>query len=270
MAFRSPGGLGYADNLRRGGGESWDRERLERVGRQLGDRGGIGGRQYQPTRFEEPDPYYEEELRFGRPRRPAFLDEPTQGEVANRALAPYRRQSIHEREPEIPIRRPPRPRYMRRQSSLDTFDRRPLPRYGDHIYEGEYHEPRPVPVALPVRPREPNLYTPPRQYREHEYESVHYHHHDSSDSDSHAKISIHRDRSKVARSVKAKTVRSSSSSSSSSGVTTTTKASNKVGKRGKTRIPKRLARKEVIISFGYPYEEEVGFGLYVCSLSARS
>ena len=258
MAYRSPGGFGYADNLRRGGGESWDRDRFERVGRQMGDRGGFGGRQYRPTRVEEPDPYYDEEPHYSRPRRPAFLDEPSE-DVASRALAPYRRKSIHERDADIPSRRPPRPQYIRRQSSLDTFDRRPLPRYGDHIYEGEYHEHGHAPIALPVRSREPNMYAPPRQYREHEYESVHYHHHDSSDSDSHAKISIHQDRSRAARSVKAKTVRSSSSSSSSSssGVTTTTRASHKVGKRGKTRIPKRLVRKEVIINFGYPYEEEV-------------
>ena len=261
MAFRSPGGLGYADDFRRGGGESWDRERLERVGRQMGDRGSFGGRPFRPSRFEEPDPYYEEEPRFSRSRRPDFLDEPSQAEIAGRALAPYRRKSIHERDADIPVRRPPRPQYVRRQSSLDTFDRRPLPRYGDHVYEEEYQPHQHAPI--PLRSREPNLYNPPRQFREREYESVHYHHHDHSDSDSHSKISVHQNRSKASRIVKAKTVRSSSSSSSSSsGVTATTvKSHKKLGKRGKTRIPKRLAKKEVIIQFGYPYEEEVSFFL---------
>lgn len=272
MAFRSLGPSGFADGLRRGGGETWDRERLERVGRQVGDRDNFGGRPFRSSRFEEPDPYYEEEPRFSRSRRPDFLDEPSQAEIAGRALAPYRRKSIHERDADIPVRRPPRPRYVRRQSSLDTFDRRPLPRYGDHVYEEEHQPHHHVPVPLPIRSREPNLYYAPRQIREHEYESVHYHHHDHSDSDSHSKISVHQNRSKASRSVKAKTVRSSSSSSSSSsGVTATTvKSSKKIGKRGKTRIPKGLAKKEVIISFGYPYEEEVSLWIYELSSLAKN
>ena len=265
MAFRSPGRFGFADDLRRGGGESWDRERLERVGRQIGNRGGFGERPIRSSRFEEPDPYYEEEPRLSRSRRPDFLDEPSQAEIAGRALAPYRRTSIHERDAEIPVRRPPRPKYVRRQSSLDTFDRRPLPRYGDQVYEEEYRPHQYVPRQIPIRSREPNLYNPPRQFREHEYESVHYHHHDHSDSDTHSKISVHQNRNKASRSVKSKTVRSSSSSSSSSssGVTATTlKSRKKIGKRGKTRIPKRLVKKEVIINFGYPYDEEVGLWVY--------
>ena len=255
MAYRSAGQYGYADDFRKGG-ESWDRDRLERVGRHVGEYGSnIDRRPQRPTRFEEPDPYYDDGQRYsGRFRRPDFLAEPEPPELSNRALAPYRRKSITERDVDLPSRRPPRPRYIRRQSSLDTFDRRPMPRYGDHMYEEKYPPPRNAPVPIPIRSREPYYPAPPRHYHEHEYESIHYHH-DSSDSDSHHKIHIHRDRSRGARSMKPKSVRSSSSSSSSGSEQTTT--TKRPEKRGKTRMPKRLVRKEVIIKLGYPYAEEV-------------
>jgi hypothetical protein len=47
------------------------------------------------TRYEERDRYFEEE-RFAPPsrRRTDFLDEPSAAEIANRALAPYRRRLV--------------------------------------------------------------------------------------------------------------------------------------------------------------------------------
>ena len=57
------------------------------------------------------------------------------------------------------------------------------------------------------------------------------------------------------------TTRSSSTSSKSSDEVSRRSSPSpaKVGKKGKTRMPKRLVRKEAIIHLGFPFEEEVRF-----------
>ncbi len=221
------------------------------------------------------------------------------------AVTPYRGPERTTRdEIDIDIRRgAPRPGIMRRQSSLDTFDRRPVPRYERE----EIRIPAYTPVPLPI-PRDDGFgdyqrgrYNEPEEYRE---------------------VEIRRERSvrrtgggpkshKSSKSSKAKSVstrRSSSSSSSSSNTTIQEVKSRhsrshrapsmhesyhedihtpgglsihesfhesvhggassvsdsitqieKKFKKGKTRMPKRLVRREAIMDLGYPFDEEDDF-----------
>jgi hypothetical protein len=151
------------------------------------------------------------------------------------ALAPYRR---------------PRPQFIRRQSSLDTYDRRVMPRYGD-----EYRAPPEVPIPLPIRrPRSPD-----RAGYVEEYERERFR--DDSPED-YRDIRIreerrgnHRSKSRMrSRSVRRR--RSFSTSPSDSSVEEVSKPAL-VGRRGKTKLPKRLARRSAVIELGYPFEEDV-------------
>jgi len=252
------------------GPQRWDRERFDRY-----SRGGYDDRDYHrppprresrfveadvversgPRRFEERERFVEEDRYAGPPRRRTeFLDEPIPAEVANRALAPYRRKSIVEREVDIETLRRPRPQIIRRQSSLDTFDRRPLPRYGDEYY---------IPADVPLRVRRPE---PPRdRVREREFEEIRYRDLEPDAYDEYEDIRIRRERSRGPRRVSvsasraSKSVRSASSSSSSFEEVEAVEEKKEIliGKRGKTRMPKRLAHRQVIIDLGLPFEEEV-------------
>ncbi|KAF2733312.1 hypothetical protein EJ04DRAFT_544215 [Polyplosphaeria fusca] len=269
--------------------ERWDRDRFERM------RGGRGRDEHDHFRFQEHERYpgvhrdidihedidrrggrsnviekerFREEDRFDRPsrRRTELFEESTPSEVANRALAPYRRKSVVEKDIDISIRRPARPQYIRRQSSLDTFDRRPRPRYEEYEYErereherDEWRPPTNVPIPLPIRERRRS---PPR-YREEDFEEVRYRdiereprHEEYREVEIKREKSRHRkSRSKASRSVAASSHRSSSSSSFEE----VEPPKNLVGRKGKTRLPKRLVKKQAVIELGYPYEEEEDF-----------
>ncbi len=195
-------------------------------------------------RYDEDIRYFEEDRYTPGRRRMDFIDEPLSAEVANRALAPYRRREV----PQGPVRRPPRPQFIRRQSSLDTFDRRPMPRYGD-----EYRLPPNVPIPLPIR----RHHSPPRRYRE-EYEDISFRDLPAQgrDYEEYRDIRIKSDRQSRSRATAS--VRSSSSSSSSFEEITVPETP-KIGKKGKTRMPKRLVHKKVIIEMGLPFEDEGDF-----------
>jgi hypothetical protein len=265
--------------------ERWDRDRFERM------RGGRARDERDHYRFQEHERFpgghrdidfhedidrhgrnviekerFREDERFDRPsrRRNELFEESTPSEIANRALAPYRRKSVVEKDIDIHIareKRPARPQYIRRQSSLDTFDRRPLPRYGDvERYEREeWRPPTNVPIPLPIRERRRS---PPR-YREEDFEEVHYRDVEREPRrEEYREVEIKREksrrrrsRSKAARSIAASSVRSSSSSSFEE----VEPVRSVVGRKGKTRMPKRLVKKQAIIELGYPYEEEVSF-----------
>lgn len=262
------------------GPQRWDRERFDRYSRGGGyderdysfkerDSFGPPGRRESrfaeadvierrsPRRFEERERFVEED-RYGPParRRTEFLDDPTPSEIANRALAPYRRKSIVDREVERETIRRPRPAIIRRQSSLDTFDRRPMPRYGD-----EYHIPADVPVPLPYRRPEP----PRERVREREFEEIRYRDLEPEAFNEYEDIRIRRERSRgprLARTQVSKSVRSASSGSSTSSFEEVEAVEEKekivlIGKRGKTRMPKRLAYKQAVIDMGLPFVEEV-------------
>lgn len=216
---------------------------------------------------------FREDERFSQParRRTDFFNEPTPSEVANQALMPYRRRSvidkdinididINSRESRPPPPRPARPGYIRRQSSLDTFDRRPLPRFGEveRIERNEFHEYRPpayVPIPLPIRERRRS---PPRRFREEdEFEEIRYDDRGGRgrEREDYREVEVHKEKSRVRRSksVAAKSTRSSSMSSFEE----IQPARANFGKKGKTRLPKRLVKKQAIVELGYPFQEEV-------------
>lgn len=142
---------------------------------------------------------------------------------------------------------------MRRQSSLDTFDRRPMRRERE-----EFRIPPNVPIPLPRR-RSPSR---ARRAEYDEYEDIHIRDYSPR---GYRDVEIMRERSKVGRrrdrarsDLRSISARSDSTESfeeisrhSSPG------PELKVGKKGKTRMPRRLVRKEAIIELGYPFEEEV-------------
>ncbi|OCK73792.1 hypothetical protein K432DRAFT_223311 [Lepidopterella palustris CBS 459.81] len=301
--FRSSAGdLGLVDDPPRRTPERWDRDKFERFSRhgRLEDRESFsrrGPEERNTFRFEEHDRFggrdrrnieieekvdrrgprgrveererFFEEDRFDHPRRrPDSLDEPAVSELADRALAPYRRKSIVERDLEPVVRRPARPQYIRRHSSLDTFDRRPLPRYGDKERD-EWRPPANVPIPLPLRERRRS---PSRRVFKEDYEEIRYR--DVEPREEYREVEVRREKSTRRRSPSEKSTRRRSpsvtsragrsrrgapSARSSSESFEEVSPVREVGKKGKTRMPKRLVKKQVIIELGYPFEEEDDF-----------
>ncbi|EXJ80634.1 hypothetical protein A1O3_06918 [Capronia epimyces CBS 606.96] len=157
--------------------------------------------------------------------------------------------------PERPARpeAPPRPGLLRRQSSLDTFDRQPARRYRD--YEDSYRPQRvppareliPIPAPSPkryprydgpsyddVRVQDPDLYGDDgfREYREREW--------------------VSRRRRNSSPSPERRSVREEFFEE----VKEDTKEVKPYPRRGKTRMPKRLVHTKVLYDLGYPYYEE--------------
>lgn len=286
---------------------TWDRERFlyERDRDRFGD---------ERSRYEEDDRYYRGgstsrhrdlsvddryERKPSRPfdddivirdsRRVYYDDEPPRS-VRHRSPPPdleRDRRVVIERERVRSPSPPPRPTLLRRQSSLDTFDRRPKFLYEEERYgppaRREDFRPRPYePIPLPRTRALP----PPRRFADREYydeirvsdpdyygdeeyrsypervrerEIIRTKRRDHSPSAKSAKSS----RTGRTRSHKSNSVRSSSrsstttsSSASSSGGTTVT-VKSEYPKKGKTRIPARLVSKRALIDLGYPFIEEV-------------
>ena len=240
--------------------------------------------------FQERDRYYEDDRHAapappsGRPRRRTdkeLFGDIDPREFAGMQLQPYRRKSVSRPDLDIDIeidRRPapPRPGMLRRQSSLDTFDRRPAPRFERD--RDDYRVPAYTPIPLPIRrPREEALDEvvryqdfPPEDYRE---------------------VEITRERSVHRRAPKSRagTVKSSKATSKAKSVTTRRSSppssessesfeevereeslksesiresiaeTERKMKKGKTRMPKRLVRKEAVMDLGYPFDEEEDF-----------
>lgn len=284
----APDNLAYDDIPQR-----WDRDRFERFGargpparfqedyryeerdrpgrrdvmvaERIDERGPRGS-------FHERDRYFEED-RFApsRPRRRTdreLFGDVDPREIAAMAMTPYRRKSVSREDVDIDIdirreRDLSRPGLLRRQSSLDTFDRRP----SRHERE-DYRIPPYAPVPLPIRRRDEyeereRYRDPPEDYREveiHRERSVR-RHRDPDDARSEA-------RSRKSRAKSVTTRRTSPSSPSSESFEETEKAESiresiaetqRRIKKGKTRMPKRLVRREAIQDLGYPYDEEEDF-----------
>lgn len=205
-----------------------------------------------------------EEERIERDRgNPIFFEDYEQ--TSRSALVPYsagpsraRRRSVHiEKEygqpAPAPRGPPPRPKFIRRQSSLDTFDRRPMPRFGDR------EDFRQV-VTVPTPPRRRR--SPVRRIDERDYEEVrivdqeadvnirhvhedhfdndHYYHFEQDQYEVPADV---RERERTTRSYRFQ-------------VDDDLVDAPPV-KRGKTRVPRRLVEKTAIDVLGYPFEEEV-------------
>ena len=260
-------------------GERWDRDRFayERDrdrGRNDDDRYYMRGGQ---GRNERGDPRrsYDDDINV-RARSSQYDYEPRyereRDSAAGAGREPDRGMTMErERERDYRSPSPRRPSFLRRQSSLDTFDRRPLHRfyereeYGPPARRDDYRAPPYTDIPLPPSRGLP----PPRQSRE----RIHYedlddlppeHIHEREVVRSRERRDRSRDRSRESRATKvsrSRTVRSSSKtskttsrSSSSSGGTTII---SEYPKKGKTRVPARLVSKRALIDLGYPFIEEV-------------
>lgn len=212
--------------------------------------------------------YYDDEPRPARHRSP-----PPEIERDRRVV--IEREKVRSPSP------PNRPAFLRRQSSLDTFDRRPRgyyeeERYGPVVRREEFrprpYEPIPLPRtrALPpprrfaeresydeIRVSDPDYYGDeefrPYPERIREREIIRTKKRDHSPSTRSSRSRSHKTSS--VRSHSRSSIGTSSSSSSSGGTTVTVKS--EYPKKGKTRIPARLVSKRALIDLGYPFIEEV-------------
>lgn len=169
---------------------------------------------------------------------------------------------------------PRRPAVMlRRQSSLDTFDRKPRDHYGREEYRpsarrDDFRPPVNVPIPLPRSKALP----PPRRYDEREYfddirvsdpdyyGDEEYRSYPERVREKEVIRTRRRNRSRESRSSRfshrGSSSRSSSTSSSSSSSSGGTTVKNEYPKKGKTRIPARLVSRRALIDLGYPFVEE--------------
>lgn len=281
-------------------GERWDRDRFmserARDDRSRFDddrsymRGGRG-REHSDERFDRRTNRSFDEDDVVRDRR-YYGEEPRYMPQREReAPPPFARRGVLEKERErdyFPRRESPprRPGFLRRQSSLDTFDRRPSrlfrepeeyppPARREDIRRGsrdEYRAPPYTPIPLPKTRGLP----PPRRYPDQGfYDDIKVAEPDFYGDDdfrpypervrekevtkSRSRRAVSRGRSRDSRSTHTRSVRSSSygssssRSSSSSGGTT---VRSEYPKKGKTRIPAKLVSKRALIDLGYPFFEE--------------
>lgn len=280
-------------------GERWDKDRFLAERDRERDRIEERDRQRVPaglTREISPDrperraissrPPWEDDPR--RPRR--FVDDDSPRFMRSPPVEIERdieRRLVIDKEKEYRNPSPPRRPGMllRRQSSLDTFDRRPLARfhekeeYGPPARRADYRPEPYQPIPLPRSRRLP----PPRIYAERDYDEIKISEPDRyGDEDFHgiperlrereiereiirskrrrsgsrtSKAHTHRSSRSSHRSSSRTSTSSSSSSSSSGGTTVTVKS--EYPKKGKTRIPARLVAASALIDLGYPFVQEV-------------
>ena len=231
-----------------------------------------GPRGFEEDRYEKreyyDEPRMERERPFGRDRGASITIE-------------KERERDYYASPPSPQRQSNRPGFLRRQSSLDTFDRKPLTRfvereeygpparyrereeYREELYRDDARPPPFTPIPLPRTRALP----PPRRYAERdfrEYEEIKVAEPDFYGDDDYRgfpervrerEIIRRRRRSRSKdRSVRG-SVRSDSVSSSSASEVETVRS--EFPKKGKTRMPARLVNRRAIIDLGYPFEEEV-------------
>ena len=182
-------------------------------------------------RVEEKDRFFSEE-RYGPPARRA----PRQA----RYYEEEEIDSFEEREdrPSVGARRmPPRPGIIRRQSSLDTFDRKPLPRYARE-------PPEIIRMPGPGRHRR----SPPRYERDYEEIRVaepDYYGDEDFRGYKEREIITDRRRKPPVEYEERETE------------TFEIEEEAPFPRKGKTRMPGRIVSKRAIIELGYPFEEEV-------------
>lgn len=256
---------GYHSSVGRGPplGTRWDSQRFSReseerypdpVMERERDRPFDFGRRYvepispRADRFD--DRFYQE--KYGpparRPERQYYDDHDDfymhRGPPARGAMIPFRPED------------PPRPGLLRRQSSLDTFDRRPFRRDDYDDYNDLKFRPRGPPVIpIPVPPsRSPPRYSRPRDYYdERDYDGVGVaepEYYGDEEFRGYRERQYTRQRSRNRD-------RNRSASSSSTERETIQPKTKTYPRKGKTRMPKRLVQKQVLIDLGYPFYEEV-------------
>jgi len=273
----------YYDGRGRGG-DRWDTDRFEserervRFGGDTRDRfeerdsrrgSGIGGgriRERSVDEYERRGSGRFEDDRYE--KRVYYDDEPRYERQPGRDRGHSTNITIEkEREyysPSPPRRQPARPGFLRRQSSLDTFDRRPLARFSEREEYGppaRYRENVMPPPLTPIPLPRTRALPPPRRYAERDYEDIRVAEPDFYGDEEfrgfpervrEREIIRRRRRSRSRESRATHSVRSSSSSSRSS----VSEVRNEFPKKGKTRMPARLVSIKAIIDLGYPYEQE--------------
>ena len=251
---------GYS-SPRRGGGERWDRERMDAYDRRA------------PTtverdRYEEVDYYSRPQRRDPSPRR-YETKEKVVYEERDRYEAPYRQRYRYDEEPDrvsgamvhrpreedreidIEIRRREydrperefeRPKFVRRQSSLDTYDRKPMPRYGDVARIRE----ETVMVPAERRRSPPRYRSPPR------FEEVEEIRRAEQDRYREEEFVGYRERevSRVRRNDNAEYEFEERED-------IIEEETQNFPKRGKTKMPSHLINIDVLAELDYPFEREV-------------
>ena len=211
-----------------------------------------------PVRFED---RFQFEERYGPPaRRPgrhydddmeSLDDGPVYG---TGQMVPFdkRRQSVtierdYRRSPG-PTRMVPRPGLIRRQSSLDTFDRKPMARYGDR-----YREPQEV-IGIPATSRKRS---PPR-FIERDVEEIRIADPEYYGDDEYRG---YREREIIRRRrdefINSRSADEGTKEVEREEIDIFEEPVKPAPKRGKTKMPMRLINKRAIIELGYPFEEEV-------------
>ena len=209
-----------------------------------------------PPRFEERDRFVVEE-KYGPPARRSrgslgrFFEEEIENEEINPVrgqMVPFekRRQSIvvERNSGALERRGPPRPTFIRRQSSLDTFDRKPMPRYGDR-----WREPPEV-IAIPAGGHRRR--SPPR-YVERDFEEIRI-----AEPDYYGDEEFRGYREREVSTVRTRKRDEEVEIKEREEFEVEEEPEKDAPRRGKTRMPMRLINKRVIIELGYPFEEEVG------------
>lgn len=270
------------------GSERWDRDREYPRGSVEDDRyymrGGRGREasedRYDRRRVYEDDfvrdrRYYDDEPRF-EPRR----ESARHPEIDRRVVLEKEKEREYYRDSS-----PRRPAFLRRQSSLDTYDRRPLrhildqreeyppPARREDIYRDDYRAPPYTPIPLPkARGLPPAGRRDDRYYDDYRPDSEYYPDEEYRNVPERVREREvirereRRDRSRESRTTRTNTHRSgsrSSSRSSSSGGGATLRS--EYPKKGKTKIPVRLVSKRALIDLGYPYVEEVSKSAFLRS-----
>ncbi|KAL8914557.1 MAG: hypothetical protein Q9171_000910 [Xanthocarpia ochracea] len=181
-----------------------------------------------PARRRESGRYYDEEI------------DTFDGSVASGPITPFdrQRQSINKDFVPSPRRAPPRPGIIRRQSSLDTFDRKPLPRYGDRFRE---------PPETIVIPTSAKRRSPPR-YPERDFE-------DPRASFAHEEFRGYRERG-ISRVRRDRADASAEFVEHESFEIEEDEIEKPYPRKGKTKMPAKLVNKRAIIELGYPFEQE--------------
>lgn len=270
-----------------GRGERWDRDRFmyERERDRDYDRDrypdedrpytrGPRGRAYDDDYIRRDRRYHDDDF-YPAPRREPERDR----DYDRRPVLEKEREREYHRDPS-----PRRPAFLRRQSSLDTYDRRPLKNFYDReeyppparredIYREDYRAPAYTPIPLPKSRALP----PPRRREREYYDDINVAEPDHYGDDEYRPIRGGRVHEKeIVRTRRRRgsrdshTTRSHTHRSSSRSSTTTSRSSSSSGgttirseypKKGKTRIPAKLVSKRAIIDLEYPFIEEVRRGL---------
>jgi hypothetical protein len=233
----------------------------------------------QERRYYDEEPRYPQRRDRERDHTPEFLYERERERDSRRPPA-HVMEKERERERD-PYAEPPsraRPTFLRRQSSLDTFDRRPMrnfyepreeypaPARREDIYRDDYRQPY-APAPLPKTRQLP----PPRRHGERYYDDIDIAEPDRYGDDEYRPAHGRTHEKELIRSRKRRdsagshTTRSHTHRSSSRTSTTTSRSSSSSGgttirseypKKGKTRIPARLVSKRALIALEYPFHEE--------------